>query len=87
MPSSLSASRRNGRFEHVDSETVDSDNAIDISTHDEYLAYAGSKNSDPSLLHRIQNKKSILALVVSSSNIYAGTQGGEILVIDMLCWW
>ena len=34
----------------------------------------------PTLSHRVKNKRSILALVVSDQKIYAGTQGGEILV-------
>ena len=34
----------------------------------------------PKLHHRVKNQRSILALVISDSKIYAGTQGGEILV-------
>lgn len=34
----------------------------------------------PVLAHRMKHDKSILALVVSSRYIFAGTQGGEILV-------
>jgi hypothetical protein len=34
----------------------------------------------PVLAHRMKHDKSILALVVSSQYIWAGTQGGEILV-------
>lgn len=34
----------------------------------------------PSLSHRMKHDKSILALVVSSQYIFAGTQGGELLV-------
>ena len=33
----------------------------------------------PNLFHRVKNQKSILALVIADSRIYAGTQGGEIL--------
>lgn len=36
----------------------------------------------PVLAHRMKHDKSILALVVSSQYIFAGTQGGEILVCD-----
>lgn len=32
------------------------------------------------LSHRLQHDKSILAIAVSSRHIYAGTEGGEILV-------
>jgi di- and tripeptidase len=34
----------------------------------------------PGLAHRMKHDKSILALAVSSQYIFAGTQGGEILV-------
>lgn len=35
---------------------------------------------EPILLHKVKNQKSILALAVSDSKLYAGTQGGELLV-------
>jgi di- and tripeptidase len=44
----------------------------------EKLPAAASKT--PVLAHRMKHDKSILALVVSSQYIFAGTQGGEILV-------
>jgi di- and tripeptidase len=34
----------------------------------------------PALTHRMKHDKSILALAVSGTSIFAGTQGGEILV-------
>jgi len=34
----------------------------------------------PLLFHKVKNRKSILAIVISDSKIFAGTQGGEILV-------
>jgi di- and tripeptidase len=37
----------------------------------------------PALAHRMKHDKSILALAVSSRNIFAGTQGGEILVYGL----
>lgn len=37
-------------------------------------------NRTPALAHRMKHDKSILALAVSSQYIFAGTQGGEILV-------
>jgi di- and tripeptidase len=37
-------------------------------------------NQTPVLSHRMKHDKSILALAVSSQYIFAGTQGGEILV-------
>ena len=47
---------------------------------------AGGGNP-PVLFHKVKNQKSILALIVSDSKIYAGTQGGEIIVSDthMMC--
>lgn len=39
-----------------------------------------TKGLQPTLFHRVRNQRSILALVVSDQRIYAGTQGGEILV-------
>ena len=35
----------------------------------------------PTLSHKVKNQKSILALVVSDSKIYAGTQDGELKVL------
>lgn len=45
-------------------------------------AETGHELSDraPALAHRMKHDKSILALAVSSHSIFAGTQGGEILV-------
>ena len=43
-------------------------------------AQPAARDSLPTLLHKVKNEKSILAIIVSSSRIYAGTQGGEILV-------
>lgn len=37
----------------------------------------------PLLAHRMKHDKSILALVVSAQYIFAGTQGGEILVCEV----
>ena len=34
----------------------------------------------PVLFHKVKDKRSILALIVSESRIFAGTQGGEIIV-------
>ncbi|KAF2250169.1 glutathione degradosome [Trematosphaeria pertusa] len=40
-------------------------------------------NRAPALSHRMKHDKSILALAVSSKYIFAGTQGGEILVYSL----
>jgi di- and tripeptidase len=37
----------------------------------------------PVLAHRMKHDKSILALAVSATSIFAGTQGGEILVYSL----
>lgn len=37
----------------------------------------------PAVTHRMKHDKSILALAVSESSIFAGTQGGEILVYSL----
>lgn len=38
------------------------------------------KSRRPLLFHKIQNQTSILALLISDSKIYAGTQSGDLLV-------
>ena len=45
-----------------------------------YYADAGLGAHQPTLFHKVKNQKSILALVVSDSKIYAGTQDGELKV-------
>lgn len=40
-------------------------------------------SNDPSLFHRIQSQKSILALQVSDGRIYAGTQGGDLVIYSL----
>ncbi|KAI9878928.1 MAG: hypothetical protein M1830_010112 [Pleopsidium flavum] len=69
--------------EATDTDHVDSDTGGDgpmgavLSNQQQTSQTKGSK---PSLFHRVKNKRSILALVVSDQRIYAGTQGGDILV-------
>ncbi|KAF2848619.1 glutathione degradosome [Plenodomus tracheiphilus IPT5] len=55
--------------------------AVSYSDSDEQ-ALARAK-STPSLSHRMKHDKSILALAVSSQYIFAGTQGGELLVFSL----
>jgi len=40
----------------------------------------GRKKSQQSVLHRFRHDKSILVLTIAGGLVYAGTQGGEILV-------
>ena len=42
----------------------------------------GSGAQKPTLFHKVKNQKSILALAVSESKIYAGTQDGELKVCN-----
>jgi di- and tripeptidase len=44
---------------------------------------ASDDGRTPSLVHRMKHDKSILALAVSAQHIFAGTQGGEILVYSL----
>lgn len=67
----------------TDTDHVDAD----LGGHDTgALAHCGEQQSpqtkqlQPTLFHRVKNERSVLALVVSDQKIYAGTQGGEILV-------
>lgn len=61
----------------------------DMPPHDGAADINGGQNTvpkasrTPGLSHRMKHDKSILALAVSSSSIYAGTQGGEILVYSL----
>lgn len=45
--------------------------------------FAAGGDKTPMLAHRMKHDKSILALVVSAEYIWAGTQGGEILVCGL----
>lgn len=53
------------------------DAAMDTNRH---AKPAPAPGRTPKLVHRMKHDKSILALAVSSESIFAGTQGGEILV-------
>lgn len=64
----------------ADADCGDSDTAAEISGLDGTQTPRTANRSSPALLHTVKNQRSILALVVSDSNIYAGTQGGELLV-------
>ena len=47
---------------------------------DAYPPHAANTDAQPKLFHKVKNQKSILALVIGDAKIYAGTQGGDILV-------
>ena len=57
----------------------ESDAATDVETFGN-APITSPINPNPSLFHKIKNQNSILALLVSDSKIFAGTQGGDLLV-------
>ena len=64
---------------HNDTENDVSDAPVDF----ERSVGTGSPSIEahrPLLFHKIQNQTSILALLISDSKIYAGTQSGDLLV-------
>ena len=65
--------------DEADDDVVDLDGhrerVVSITTADNRSALNG-----PALFHKVKNQKSILAIIVSDSKIFAGTQGGELLV-------
>ena len=62
------------------SDNDESDAATDLEGHDAPPQTQSSSAATPTLFHKIQNQRSILALVVSESKLYAGTQNGHLLV-------
>ena len=63
------------------SELDESDAATDGEGHAS-APPSSSNATSPTLFHKIQNQPSILALLVSDSKLYAGTQNGDLLVCD-----
>lgn len=61
------------------SENDESDAATDAEGHGD-APLTSLKATSPTLFHKIQNQPSILALLVSDSKLYAGTQNGDLLV-------
>lgn len=61
------------------SDNDESDAATDIEGHGGAPPTSLNATS-PILFHKIQNQPSILALLVSDSKLYAGTQNGDLLV-------
>ena len=62
---------------HTDIDRGESDTVVATAT----VQNRKSPNTpEPTLFHKVKNQKSILALAVSDSKLYAGTQGGELLV-------
>jgi di- and tripeptidase len=69
---------RNERRIQTNTHLEDSD--FNPSDHNDTAALGDSNAPPPSLFHKIKNSKSILAVAVSESHIYAGSQGGDLLV-------
>ena len=64
-------------------ETIDTDDPdIDATKRRDVngKAIPHPPNGVPVLFHKVKNHKSILSLVVSNARIFAGTQGGQLLV-------
>ena len=61
------------------SDIEESDPATDAEGHGGAPSTSLTAKS-PTLFHKIQNQRSILALLVSDSKLYAGTQNGDLLV-------
>lgn len=71
----------------MDEDEVTDTDHVDSDTGGNGAAGAQTSQTNgvtPALFHRVRNERSILALVVSDQKIYAGTQGGEILVNSLL---
>ena len=65
------------------SENDESDVATDVEGHGPTPSTL-SNATNPTLFHKIKNQQSILALLVSDSKLYAGTQNGDLLVCSSL---
>ena len=79
MANLLPTSLTNGERSHDDTDN----DAADAPVGFERKGSTGplpTKTHRPLLFHKIQNQTSILALLISDSKIYAGTQSGDLLV-------
>ena len=65
----------------IETDTDRGDSDIDEKGDRNGLTFnSASIGTQPSLFHKIKSQKSILAIALSDSRIYAGTQGGDLLV-------
>jgi tRNA 2-selenouridine synthase SelU len=73
----------NIKLENQQDEAINAD-GFSSDTHGEAGRHNGTGEdqtlNEPLLFHKVKNQKSILAIVISESKIFAGTQGGGILV-------
>jgi len=79
MASLLQSPATNGRRSSDDTDNDESEAAVSVEggvgAHSTSL-----KAQNPTLFHKVKNEQSILALLISQSKIYAGTQSGDLLV-------
>ena len=64
----------------VDTDSSDVDGPRAAIQSREQIAPQQGISDGPVLFHKVKNQRSILSLCVSDGKIFAGTQGGEILV-------
>lgn len=71
------ANVRVGSCDSTDNDELETaaDADSEASTHT-----ASLKAHNPALFHKVKNERSILALLISKGKLYAGTQGGDLLV-------
>ena len=79
MANLLPTSVTDGERSHVDTENDLSDAPVEFERNDA-ASQLSIKAHRPLLFHKILNQTSILALLISDSKIYAGTQSGDLLV-------
>lgn len=69
--------------QHVGSPSTNGYHHVAVPVTNGRFAADTKPTTPPLLSHQLKHDKSILALVLSSTLIYAGTEGGEILVFDL----
>lgn len=79
MANSLSISRVDRSSSQASSVSVESESSTDTETLDHGQPTTVEVPA-PHLFHKIKNQRSILALLVSDSKLYTGTQSGDIFV-------
>ena len=79
MANLLPTSLTDGERSHDDTDNDASDAPVGIERKGS-TSPLSIKAHRPLLFHKIQNQTSILALLISDSKIYAGTQSGDLLV-------
>lgn len=73
------ASLVKGKRRGYGAENDESEATTDAEGYDNHRP-SSVKAASPILFHKVQNQRSILALLVSDLKLYAGTQNGDLLV-------